>query len=147
MQFGRVLWRIISTVHQDDPRLGPVFLSKIDIADGFYRIGVNTNDVPKLGAVVPTLPGQPKIIGFPLVLPMGWMQSPPFFTSATETVADLENQELQASAPAQPHRSDIVSESQGAVSEIAPAGQTVATTFPLSVKALPKGRPSPPVKS
>jgi hypothetical protein len=126
MQFGRALWRIISTVHQADPRLGPVFLSKIDIADGLYRIWVNANDVPKLGVVVPTLPGQPKIIGFPLVLPMGWMQSPPLFTAATETVADLANHELQASAPAQPHRLDIVSESQGVVPEIAPAGRTVA---------------------
>jgi hypothetical protein len=133
MQFGRALWRILSTVHQADPRLGPVFLSKIDIADGFYRIGVNANDVPKLGVVVPTLPGQPKIIGFPLVLPMGWMQSPPLFTAATETVADLANQELEALAPAQPHRLDIVSESQRVVPEIAPAGQTVATTLPLPV--------------
>jgi hypothetical protein len=45
------------------------------------------------------------------------------------------------------HRLDIVYESQGVVPEIAPAGQTVATTLPLPVKALPKGRPSPPVKS
>jgi hypothetical protein len=134
-------------VQQAEPRLGSVFLSKIDIADGFYRIGVNANDVPKLGVVVPALPGQPKIIVFPLVLPMGWMQSPPLFTAATETVADLANQELQASAPAQPHRLDIMSESQGVVPEIALAGRTVATTLPLPVKALPKGRPSPPVKS
>jgi hypothetical protein len=147
MQFGSALWRILSAVHQSDPRLGPVFLSKIDIAGGFYRIGVNGNDVPKLGVVVPTLPGQPKIIGFPLVLPIGWMQSPPLFTAATETVADLANQELQASKPAQPHGSDIMSESQGVVPEIAPAGRHVATTLPLPVKAPPKGRPSPPVKS
>jgi hypothetical protein len=40
-----------------------------------------------------------------------------------------------------------VSESQGVVPEIAPAGRTVATTLPLPAKALPKGRPSPPVKS
>jgi hypothetical protein len=37
-QFGRALWCILSTVHHADPRLGPIFLSKIDIADGFYCI-------------------------------------------------------------------------------------------------------------
>jgi hypothetical protein len=147
IQFGRALRRILSTVHQADTRLGTVFLSKIDIADGFYRIWVNANDVPKLGVVVPTLPVQPKIIDFQLVLPMGWMQSPPLFTAATETVADLANQELHDLAPAQPHRLDIVSEPQGIVPEIEPTGRTVDKTLPLPVKALPKGLTSPPVKS
>jgi hypothetical protein len=147
MQFGCALWRILSTVHHADPRLGPIFLFKIDIADGFYHIWVNANGVPKLGVVVPTLPGQPKIIDFPLVLPMCWMQSPPLFTAATETVADLANQELRASKPAQPHMVDIVSESQGTVPELTPIALNVAPTLPLPVKALPKGRPSPPVKS
>jgi hypothetical protein len=147
MQFGRALWRILSTVHRADPRLGPVFLSKIDIVDGFYRIWVNANDVPKLGVVVPTLPGQLKIIGFPLVLPMGWMQSPPLFTAATETVVDLANQELRASAPAGPHCLDAVSESQGSVPELAPIAPAAAPTLSLPSKALPKDSPSPPVKS
>jgi hypothetical protein len=105
------------------------------------------NAVPKLEVVVPTLPGQPKIIGIPLVLPMGWMQPPPLFTAATETVDNLDNQELRASQPAQPHRLYIVSESQGAVPELAPISLDVAPTLPLPVKALPKGRPIPPVKS
>jgi hypothetical protein len=58
MQFGLALWRILTNIHKADHRLGPVFLSKVDIADGFYRIQVNANDVPKLGVVVPTDPGQ-----------------------------------------------------------------------------------------
>jgi hypothetical protein len=36
MQFGRALWRILQQVSDADPRLGPVHLSNIDIADGFY---------------------------------------------------------------------------------------------------------------
>jgi hypothetical protein len=75
------------------------------------------------------------------------MQSPPLLTAATETVADLANQELRASKPAQPHRLDIISESQGTVPELAPVSLTVAPRLPLPVKALPKGRPSPPVKA
>jgi hypothetical protein len=65
VQFGRALWRILTNIHKADPRLGPVFLSKVDIAEGFYRIQVNANDVPKLGVVVPTEPGQPQLIGSP----------------------------------------------------------------------------------
>jgi hypothetical protein len=147
MQFVRALWRILSTLHHANPRLGPVFLSKIDIADGCYRIWVNANGVPRLRVVVPTFPGQPKIIGSPLVIPMGWMESPPLFTAATETVADLANQDLQALAPTGPHRLDAVSESQGDVPALVPLALVVAPTLPVPVKTLPNGRPILPVKS
>jgi hypothetical protein len=64
----------------------------------------------------------------------------------TETIVDLANQELRASAPAGTHQLDAVSESQGAVPKLAPLALYVAPTLPVPVKALPKGRPSPPVK-
>jgi hypothetical protein len=69
MQFGRALWRILQQVSDADPRLGPVHLSNIDIADGFYRISINAEDVPKLGVMF-TAKGEP-LVGSPLVLPMG----------------------------------------------------------------------------
>ena len=40
MQFGRVLQRILQRIRRADPKYGPVYLSKIDIADGFYRVCV-----------------------------------------------------------------------------------------------------------
>jgi hypothetical protein len=148
MKFGRDLWRIVTTLHQDDPRMGPVFLSKVDIADGFYRIWVNANDVPKLGVVVPTAPGQPQLIVSPLVLPMGWMQPPPpMFNAATETLADLMNQPLLASAPTGPHRLDVVSESDGPVPVLTPISSIAFTTAPLPAKPIPQRCPRPPVKS
>jgi hypothetical protein len=64
MQFGRALWRVLSTNHHADHRLGPVYLSKIDIADGFYRLIVNAVDVAKLGVAVPTESGTPKSLAF-----------------------------------------------------------------------------------
>jgi hypothetical protein len=147
IQFGRALWRILTNIYKADHGLGPVFLSKVDIADGFYQIQVNANDVPKLGVVVPTEPGQPQLIGFPLVLPMGRMQSPPLFTDATETVADLTNQALLASSPAGPHRLDVVSESEGSVPVLAPSALSLLPTVPLPTKPMPRGRLRPPVKS
>jgi len=103
MQFGHALDRILREILLSDPALGPIYLMKIDISDGFYRIAINIDDIPKLGVVFPTLPGEEPLIAFPLVLPMGWKNSPPVFTTATETVADLANKRLKSGYPAQPH--------------------------------------------
>jgi hypothetical protein len=69
---------------------------KLDISDGFYRIGLNIDDIPELGVVFPTLPGDKPLIAFPLVLPMGWSNSPPIFSTATETIADIANAQLSS---------------------------------------------------
>ena len=95
MQFGRALNRVCTKVLKAVPRYGPVHLAKIDVADGFYRVWVRLEDVPKLGVgVLPSTPGTPPLIAFPLALPMGWIESPPYFTAATETICDLANATL-----------------------------------------------------
>jgi hypothetical protein len=83
----------------------------------------------------------------PLVLPMGWMQSPLLFTAAMETVADLKNQALLASAPEGPHQIDVVSESDGPVPALAPSAPPLLPAVLLPTKPMPRGRPRPPVKS
>ena len=95
MQFGHALQRVIQTVVESDPRYGPVYLAKIDIADGFYRVWLNLHDIPKLGVVLPTSPGWPQLVAFPLALPMGWVESPPYFCVLTETACDLSNNRLR----------------------------------------------------
>jgi hypothetical protein len=72
MQFGKSLWCILARSVHENPRLGPVYLSKVDIADGFYQIWVKAADIPKLDVLLPAEPGQERLIGFPVVLPMGW---------------------------------------------------------------------------
>ena len=47
MQFGRVLERIPREILFADPKLGPVYLSKLDISDGFYRIDLAVEDIPQ----------------------------------------------------------------------------------------------------
>jgi hypothetical protein len=42
------------------------------------------------------------MIAFPLWLPMGWADSPPYFYAATQTVSDLANTRLDWNPP--PHR-------------------------------------------
>ena len=85
MQFGHALDRILREILLADPTFGPVHLIKLDISDGFYQITININDIPKLGVIFPTPPGDEPLIAFPLVLPMGWTNSPPIFSTATET--------------------------------------------------------------
>ena len=104
MQFGHALDRYLRELILADPALGPVYLLKLDIADGFYRLALNIEDIPKLGVVFPTRPGQEPLVALPLVLPMGWKNSPPAFCVATETAADLANDAIQAKidAPAHP---------------------------------------------
>ena len=99
MQFGHALDRYLREILLADPTLGPIYMLKLDIADGFYRIAINIEDIPKLGVVFPTRPNQPPLVAFPLVLPMGWKHSPPAFSVATETVADLANIAIASSTP------------------------------------------------
>ena len=94
MQFGQALQRVMSKVVHADARYGPVHLAKIDIADGFYRVWLQITDIPKLGVALPGTQPDP-LIAFPLALPMGWLESPPYFTAFTETACDLANKELR----------------------------------------------------
>jgi len=41
MQFGRALERILYHIRHANPKYGPVYLSKVDLSDGFYRVGLN----------------------------------------------------------------------------------------------------------
>jgi len=104
MQFGRALERLIAHIVHSDPRFGPVHFIKIDIADGFYRVWLRLEDIPKLAVTIPNLPGEPPLVALPLALPMGWTQSPPYFCAVTETIADLANLRLHKRRRPPPHR-------------------------------------------
>jgi hypothetical protein len=95
MQFGKANERLMTKLLHANPRFGSCHMYKIDIGDGFYRIPLSTSGVPKLGVCLPPFPGLPPLVAFPLVLPMGWTESPPFFCCFTETACDLANSTLR----------------------------------------------------
>ena len=103
-------------------------MAKIDIADGFYRVWIQIGDVPKLGVALPTSPGAEPLVAFPLALPMGWVESPPYFTALTETACDLANQQLQNGDATlrQTHRLDTVAATPPTDCEVP---HRVATTY------------------
>ena len=111
MQFGKALQRILQALVDANPAFGPVHLFKVDIADGFYCIWLNIADIPKLACAIPPLYGDEPLLALPLVLPMGWTQSPPYFCAATKTIADITNKRLANRWPAPPHRLEALATS------------------------------------
>jgi len=94
LQFGHALNCLLCHIIEANPQNGPIYLSKIDLANGFYCIWLQLQDILKLGMAIPHLPSEGPLVAFPLALPMGWCNSPPIFCTATKTIADLTNQQL-----------------------------------------------------
>lgn len=95
MQFGTAPLRIRQTIMRANPKFGPVYMYKNDLSDGFYRIRLTPSGALKLAVLLPNFPGLPRLVALPLVLPMGWTESPPWFCAFTETIADLTNDDLK----------------------------------------------------
>lgn len=111
MQFGRALERVLRRILLANPAYGKVYLIKIDLSDGFYRVNLRVPDIPKLGVLFPNLPEEPPLVALPLKLPMGWKNSPPGFSTATETIADIANRHLLQRRPVRPHPLDEMASS------------------------------------
>ena len=145
MQFGRALQRILDKIHHANDQFGPVYLAKIDLSDGFYRLWVRPEDTIKLAVLMPTREGEPPLVGIPLVNPMGWAESPPNFCACTETVADLANIGLsdpaeRKAARVEPHRLDEISETLCEEVEAKVNHQAVSTP-PLRPATAPDRKP------
>jgi hypothetical protein len=112
MQFGKALKRVLQHIMEADPRFGPVHLIKVDIANGFYRLWVNLHDIPKLAVAIPALDGKEALLALPLVLPMGWTESPPYFCTCMETVTDIANWQVRHKYQAPPHRLNAVADTR-----------------------------------
>jgi hypothetical protein len=111
MQFGKALERILAQIVAANPTHGPVQLMKVDVADGFFWAWLNLSDTPKLAVSIPSLKGEEPLLAFPLVLPVGWTESPPHFCAATETVADVAHRRALNNWKTPPHRLDEAADS------------------------------------
>lgn len=134
MQFGRALQRIISTIVRANPIHGPVHLMKVDLSDGFYRVALNARDSCKLALVLPPLANYTEpLVALPITLPMGWVESPPWFSAVTETGADLANQRLLRPVHNVPtHRLEAICNTPPS-----PTATTPPTTTPSTATKLP----------
>ena len=53
IQFGHALQRILQQIFDADPCHGPIYMMQVEIADGFYRVGLAPADVSALGMCPP----------------------------------------------------------------------------------------------
>ena len=96
MQFGRTFQRILQQLTYADPAHGPTYLMKLDMSDGYYRVPMSGRGAQQLGVVLPILHSGEPLIAFPITLPMGWTDSPPYFCAFTETIVDVCNDAIHA---------------------------------------------------
>jgi hypothetical protein len=92
MQFGQTLQHLLQRLVYANPSHGPPLLSKLDLADGYYRVPLSPYAALALAVVIPSNTSQRNLVAIPLTLPMGWGQSPPYFCAFTETICDMANQ-------------------------------------------------------
>src|SRR5210317_324979 len=82
-QLGHVLNRIIHAFAEADED-AKVFMAKFDVKDGFWRLNCAAGEEWNFAYVMPQAPGEPIRLVVPTSLQMGWIESPPFFCTASE---------------------------------------------------------------
>ena len=72
IRFRGALMRILKKVLTAEPRLGTVYLSKVDLADAYMRLWVRMEDVPPFAfLILKKTPSNTQLVGSHLFLPMG----------------------------------------------------------------------------
>ncbi|KAG7360528.1 hypothetical protein IV203_035627 [Nitzschia inconspicua] len=88
-ELGHVIPRILHHMATAPPNT-PLFLTKIDIKDGYWRMRVCEDGKWNFAYTLPRSdPKHELIVVLCLTLPTGWVDSPPFFCAVTETARDI----------------------------------------------------------
>jgi hypothetical protein len=102
--FGNALNRFLQRLQCADTRNGDIYLGKTDVADAFMLVWISLATIPSLGTILPTYANEEPLIAFPILLPMGWVDSPNYLCTVTETATNLANAHFDANALAvSPH--------------------------------------------
>ena len=87
-QIGKCLSQIIHAFAETD-KDAKIFMAKWDIKDGFWRMDCATGEEWNFAYVLPQEDGMPTTLVVPTSLQMGWVKSPPYFCTTTETSQDV----------------------------------------------------------
>jgi hypothetical protein len=87
-ELGNVLPRILDFM-ATVPAEEHIYFSKMDLADGYWRMIVDPDEVWNFAYVMPTPPGEELQLVIPGALQMGWNESPAYFCATTETARDV----------------------------------------------------------
>ena len=70
-------------------------MAKWDVKDGFWRLDCEEGEEWNFAYVLPQEEGAPVKLVIPTALQMGWIESPPYFGSASETGRDVAEQYIE----------------------------------------------------
>ena len=87
-QLGHSLKRLIHAFAEAEPG-DKVFMAKWDIKDGFWRLDCQEGEEWNFAYVLPQGEGKQTRLVIPTSLQMGWIESPPYFCTASETARDI----------------------------------------------------------
>ncbi len=78
-------------------------MAKWDIKDGFWRMDCTKGEEWNFAYVLSQPEGVPKQLVIQTSLQMGWVESPPYFCAATETVRDIATEYINTPVASLPH--------------------------------------------
>jgi hypothetical protein len=87
-ELGNVLPRILDFMASVPPE-EHIHFSKMDLADGYWRMVVEPEARWNFAYVMPSARGEPIRLVIPRALQMGWNESPAYFCATTETTRDV----------------------------------------------------------
>ena len=94
MCYGGMIQRILGKVLTANLHLGPVYLRNVDLANAYMNLWVRIKDVLFVAFLTPKKNlSNLQMVGFQLSLPMGYIDSAPYYCMATETLSNLTNEE------------------------------------------------------
>ena len=94
-QLGHSLTRLIHAFAETTVN-NKVFMAKWDVKDGFWRLDCQEGEEYNFAYVLPQEKDKRIILVIPTSLQMGWIESPAYFCSASETSRDVAEQYCQA---------------------------------------------------
>ena len=98
----------------------------------FIKFRLNSTCALKLTFPFPNLPLESKLAEIQKKLPMGWTESPPVFSVATETIFDLINVDLESSnSMTQPHPLEMIASTPVELNPYKPNPYSIKETSPL----------------
>ena len=111
MRFGKALYEVIDCILNSSPKLGPTFLSKVDLVDAYMRIWVRLEDIPLVASLVPkATPDEEHLLGFHLAIPTGYVESAAFFCATTKIFKDRVLDTLSTRLTLPPHHLENLAE-------------------------------------
>ncbi len=101
-QIGKCLSRIIHAFIEAEDG-AKILMAKWDVKDGFWRMDCAAGEEWNFAHVLPQEDGKPITLMVPTSLQMGWVESPPYLCTATETSRDIAMEYIEMAISLLPH--------------------------------------------